>query len=59
MASGKTRVEQVVRRLKWPFTSSKTKEMIADLERHKILLSFVIQYQNVALFVGLKQSQQR
>ena len=59
MASSKTRVEQVVRRLKWPFLSSKTREMIADLERNKSLLSFVIQNQNVALSVGLKQSQQR
>ena len=50
------RLETLKRRLRWPFTSSEVKDLIAEIERHKATLGLAL---NVDCMTGLLQALSR
>jgi hypothetical protein len=55
-AGAKTRFRKIWKRFKWPFSSSTTKDLIKDLDRHKGSLSLAMQGHQMSLSVQNEQS---
>lgn len=58
VASNKGIFERITKKLIWPFSASKTKEMIDELERQKSLISMALDFQDIMSSIRVEDTQE-